>query len=71
VGDFLPRLALAGLVLIGGWLLAKAARFAVVKGLRAFNLNVLTERSGMDGFLRQGGSKATPPTSRDGSSTGS
>ena len=55
VGDFVPRLALAGLVLIGGWLLAKAARFAVVKGLRAFNLNVLTERSGMDGFLRQGG----------------
>jgi hypothetical protein len=55
VGDFLPRLALAGLVLIGGWLLAKAARFAVVKGLRAFNLNVITERSGMDGFLRQGG----------------
>ena len=55
VGDFLPRLALAGLVLVGGWLLAKAARFAVVKGLRALNLNVITERSGMDGFLRQGG----------------
>ena len=55
IGDFLPRLALAGLVLVGGWLLAKAARFAVVKGLRALNLNVITERSGMDGFLRQGG----------------
>jgi len=58
VGDFLPRLALAGLVLIGGWLLAKAARFAVVKGLRAINLNVITERSGLDGFLRQGGLEA-------------
>ena len=55
VGDFLPRLALAALVLIGGWLLAKAALFAVVKGLRAVNLKVITERSGMDGFLRQGG----------------
>jgi hypothetical protein len=55
VGDFLPRLALAGLVLIAGWLLAKAVRFAVVKGLRAVNLNVITERSGLDGFLRQGG----------------
>ena len=55
IGDFVPRLALAGLVLVGGWLLAKAARFAVVKGLRALNLNVITERSGMDGFLRQGG----------------
>jgi hypothetical protein len=58
VGDFLPRLALAGLVLIGGWLLAKAVRFAVVKGLRAINLNVITERSGLDGFLRQGGLEA-------------
>jgi hypothetical protein len=43
------------LVLIGGWLLAKAARFAVVRGLRAINFNVLTERAGMDGFLAQGG----------------
>ena len=58
VGDFVPRLALAGLVLIGGWLLAKAVRFAVVKGLRAVNLNVITERSGLDGFLRQGGLEA-------------
>jgi len=52
---FLPRLALALAVLIGGWLLAKAARFAVVKGLRAVNFNVLTERAGLDGFLEQGG----------------
>ena len=58
VGDFLPRLALAGLVLIAGWLLAKAVRFAVVKGLRAINLNVISERSGLDGFLRQGGLEA-------------
>ena len=42
-------------VLIGGWLLAKAARFAVVKALRAINFNVLTERAGIDGFLEQGG----------------
>jgi mechanosensitive ion channel-like protein len=58
VGDFLPRLALAGVVLVGGWLIAKAVRFAVVKGLRAINLNVVTERSGFDGFLRQGGIEA-------------
>ncbi len=55
VGRFLPKLALAAVVLIAGWLLAKLARFAVVKALRAVNFNVLTERSGMDGFLRQGG----------------
>lgn len=55
VGHFLPKLALAVVVLIAGWILAKLARFAVVKALRAINFNVLTERAGMDGFLRQGG----------------
>ena len=53
--EFLPRLALAALILIGGWLLASAARFAVVKALRAINFHVLTGRAGMDNFLRQGG----------------
>jgi len=55
VGAFLPRLALSIAVLIAGWLLAKVGRFAIKKALRAINFNVLTERSGMDGFLRQGG----------------
>ena len=53
--QFLPRIALAVGVLLGGWLLAKIAMFAIVKGLRAVNFNVLTERAGMDGFLQQGG----------------
>ena len=52
---FLPQLAFAIVVLIAGWLLAKAARFAVVKALRAINFNVLSERAGLDGFLKQGG----------------
>ena len=55
VGEFLPRLALAALVLIGGWLLAKGVRLTTQKGLRAVNFHVLTERAGMDGFLKQGG----------------
>jgi hypothetical protein len=55
VGAFLPRLALAVVVVIAGWLLAKGVRFAVERGLRAINFNVLTERAGMDGFLQQGG----------------
>jgi hypothetical protein len=46
---------LAIVVVIAGWLLAKAARFALVKALRAINFNVLTERAGLDGFLEQGG----------------
>jgi len=55
VGTYLPRLLLAVLVLIGGWLIAKLARFTILKTLRAVNFHVLTERAGIDGFLRQGG----------------
>jgi hypothetical protein len=55
IGAFLPRLLIALVVVLVGWLLAKLARFTVVKGLRAINFNVLTERAGLDGFLRQGG----------------
>jgi hypothetical protein len=55
VAAFLPKLAVALGVLIAGWLLAKFARFATIKALRAINFNVLTERAGMDGFLKQGG----------------
>jgi len=55
VVDFLPRLAIALVVLIVGWLVAKTVRFAIARGLRAVNFNVLTERAGIDGFLRDGG----------------
>ena len=55
IGEFFPRVLLAILILVAGWLIAKAVRFAVVKALRAINFNVLTERAGIDGFLRQGG----------------
>ena len=55
IGHFLPKLALAVVVLIAGWRLAKLARFTIARALRAINFNVLTERAGMDGFLRQGG----------------
>lgn len=55
MGDFLPRLAIALVVILLGWFLAKAARYAIVRGLRAVNFHVVTDRSGMDGFLRAGG----------------
>jgi hypothetical protein len=55
VGELLPRLLLAVIVVLAGWLLAKAVRFAIAKALRAVNFNVLTERSGVDAFLRVGG----------------
>lgn len=55
IGEFLPRALIAILLVIVGWLIAKALRFAVVKTLRAINFHILTERAGLDGFLRQGG----------------
>ena len=57
VGAYLPRLAVALLVLGIGVLVAKLARLAVVKALRAINFHIVTQRSGMDGFLQKGGTK--------------
>ncbi|MHB8057755.1 MAG: mechanosensitive ion channel family protein [Desulfuromonadaceae bacterium] len=55
IAGFLPQLAVALGVLIAGLLLAKLARFALIKGLRAVNFNVLTERAGLEEFMKQGG----------------
>lgn len=52
---FLPRLAVALVVLVLGFLVAKAVRFALEKALRAVNFHIVTQRAGMDGFLQQGG----------------
>lgn len=58
VGEFLPHVLLAVAILIVGWLIAKAARFAIVRMLRAINFNVVTEKAGIDQFLKQGGGEA-------------
>jgi len=55
IGAGLPRLLVAAAVLVVGWMVAKGVRFAIDRGLRAVNFPVLTERSGMDGFLANGG----------------
>ena len=55
IGAFLPRLLLAIVILIIGWLVAKAVRFAIVKALRTINFNVVTEKAGIDHFLKEGG----------------
>lgn len=55
IGEFLPRVLLALAILIVGWLVAKAVRFAIVKTLRAVNFNVVTDKAGVDRFLQQGG----------------
>jgi flagellar biosynthesis protein FliQ len=56
--EFLPRLAIAVVIFIVGWILAKVARFAIVRGLRAVNFHVVTQRAGLDGFFKDGGIRA-------------
>jgi len=55
LGAFVPRLLLALGILLIGWLIAKAVLFAIDRGLRAMNFHVLSEKSGLDPFLREGG----------------
>ncbi len=55
IGVWVPKLLLALAVLLVGWLIAKAVRFAVVKALRGINFHVVTSRAGLDAFLAQGG----------------
>lgn len=55
IGAFAPRVLLAIVILVVGWLVAKAVRFALVKMLRALNFDVITSKAGIDAFLRQGG----------------
>lgn len=57
VGEFLPKVVLALIIVFVGWLVAKGLKFAVIKALRAVNFNVLTEKAGIDDFLKQSGSE--------------
>jgi hypothetical protein len=58
----LPRLVLALAVIGVGWLVAKIVRFAIEKGLRAVNFNVLTQRAGTDHFLQAAGLRGDTST---------
>jgi hypothetical protein len=55
IATFLPRLLLAIFILILGWVIAKGVRFAIVRALRAVNFNIVTDKAGIDHFLKQGG----------------
>ena len=59
LGQFLPNLLAAVIILVLGWLIAKLFRFAVVKSLKLVNFGALTEKAGMDTFLKRGGIRKT------------
>lgn len=57
--DFLPRFVAAIVILVAGWLIAKAIYMGAVKGLNLINFSALTDRAGIDRFLKQGGIRKT------------
>ncbi len=59
VGQFLPQLLAAIVILILGLLVAKFLHFIVVRGLKLIHFDVLTQTAGIDGFIKQGGIKKT------------
>ena len=59
---FLPRLLAAGLILLGGWLLAKLFRKVVIRLLRMAQVEQASERAGLDDFLLRGGVRFTTVT---------
>lgn len=58
----LPDLALALVLLIVGWLLAKLFRRFAIRVMKAARVDELAERSGLDDFLVQGGVEHTTIT---------
>lgn len=54
---FLPRLGLALVVLVFGWMFAKMLQGIVIRGLKYANFDNLTHKAGIDKFLKQGGVK--------------
>jgi len=57
LGQFLPKLGMAVLILLVGWLLAKMLRGVVIRGLKYANFDKLTHKAGIDKFLTHGGIK--------------
>lgn len=56
---FFPRLLGALLILIAGWLVARAIRWLAVRLMRLLHLEVAAEHTGLDDFLLRGGVRFT------------
>jgi hypothetical protein len=59
LGEFLPQLIGAVVILIVGWIVAKILRKVVIELLKVARLNVAAEKAGIEGFLEKGGVKFT------------
>lgn len=58
----LPRVGIAVLLLVLGWIIARAARRITIKLARWARLDVAAEKAGVEGFLLQGGVEFTAVT---------
>lgn len=55
VGNFLPNILAAILILLVGWIIALVLQRAVGRGLRIVKFPDVAERAGIEGFLQKGG----------------
>ena len=55
----LPKIIGAILILLIGWIIAKLLKKAIVKLLQIIRLNTLSEKVGIEKFLKEGGLKKT------------
>ena len=54
VGEALPRVAVAILIFVAGWLIARAVKWAVIKALKVVSFDELAEKIRINDFLRRG-----------------
>lgn len=59
LGAFLPKILGAIVILIIGWIIAKIIKLLIVRVLKLLRLEYLTEKSGIEKFLKDGGVKLT------------
>jgi hypothetical protein len=62
ISAFFPRLVGGVFLLLAGWLFAKLARRITTKVLKFLRLDTIAEKSGIEGFLIQGGVRFTTIT---------
>ncbi len=55
IGEFLPNILAAIVILVAGWIVARLLMAAVGRWLRVIRFPVLTAKAGIDDFLKTGG----------------
>ena len=54
-----PKFLATLVILIGGWIVAKLLKIAIIRGFRLIKLDVVAEKAGIEAFLKRGGMKKT------------